>query len=80
VNTSSKYRLRDKTHSREIETYDAANSESFNTGDERGDGISNGTLPLSEDIDGDKKATLDMNRWRSIILIHEKWRIRRDLI
>ena len=54
VDSSSTYRLRDKTHRRDIITYDAANSDDFNTDTERQDGLNGGSLPVSADTDGDK--------------------------
>ena len=54
VDDSATYKLRDTTHIREIITYDAANSDTFNSDTTRGNGINGGTLPVSEDADGDK--------------------------
>ena len=54
VDTTSRYLLRDTTHARDIVTYDAANSDDYNTDNERRDGLNSGTLPVSEDTDGDK--------------------------
>ena len=48
------YRLRDTTHDRDIVTYDVAANASFSTGTEIADAIRNGTLPKSEDTDGNK--------------------------
>jgi Zn-dependent metalloprotease len=54
VDTSSTYRLRDTTHTREIIIYDAANSDSYNTDNLRGNALNGGTLPVSADTDGDR--------------------------
>jgi Zn-dependent metalloprotease len=48
------YRLRDTSHARDIVTYDVAASANFSDGYEVADGIRNGTLPKSEDTDGNK--------------------------
>lgn len=63
--TPSTYRLKDKTHNREIITYDANNSEEYCAGyiiiiiipffiDTLAAGIVDEMLPVSEDTDGDK--------------------------
>jgi Zn-dependent metalloprotease len=58
VDSGSTYLLKDTTHTREIVTHDAANSDSFNTDGERGSGLNAGTLPVSTDSDGDKSWNL----------------------
>jgi Zn-dependent metalloprotease len=54
VDGGSTYRLRDTTHARELVTYDSENSDAFNTDAERRDGLNAGTLPVSQDTDGNK--------------------------
>ena len=54
LDTTSTYRLKDTTHSRDIVTYDAACSTSYNSNSEIGTALVNGTLPVSEDTEGDK--------------------------
>ncbi len=54
VDTTSTYRLKDTTHNRDIVTYDVACSTSYDSNSEIGTAITNGTLPVSEDTDGDK--------------------------
>jgi Zn-dependent metalloprotease len=54
LNGGNTYLLRDTTQAREIVTYDAANSASWDTDLERGQALGNGTLPVSADTDGDK--------------------------
>lgn len=51
--TTSTYRLKDLTHNRNIVTYDPACSTAYNQDDEVEPAIRNGTLPVSEDTDGD---------------------------
>jgi Zn-dependent metalloprotease len=51
---TSTYRLKDTTHGRDIVTYDLANSFDYNTDSEKETGLRDGTLPVSEDADGDK--------------------------
>jgi len=54
VDATSTYRLKDTTHDRDIVTYDAACDSSYNSGSEIETAIKNGTLPVSEDTDGDR--------------------------
>jgi Zn-dependent metalloprotease len=54
VDASNTYRLKDTTHNRNIVTFDPACSTSYNYDDEIEPAIKNGTLPVSEDTDGDK--------------------------
>lgn len=54
VDSGTTYRLHDTTEARDIITYDAGNSSSFDTDTERLTGITGGTLPVSSDADGDK--------------------------
>ncbi|MEK7753759.1 MAG: M4 family metallopeptidase [Acidobacteriota bacterium] len=51
--STNTYRLKDLTHNRNIVTYDAACSTSYNQDSEIEPAIKNGTLPVSEDTDGD---------------------------
>ena len=53
VDSSNTYRLRDTTHARDIITYDVAGSTSYSDEWEIGPALANGTLPVSEDTDGD---------------------------
>jgi Zn-dependent metalloprotease len=52
VDTTSTYRLKDTTHNRDIFTFDAACSASYDANFEISSALKNGTLPLSEDTDG----------------------------
>jgi Zn-dependent metalloprotease len=54
VDASATYRLKDTTLNRNIVTYDAECSYSYNSDSEIESAIKNGTLPVSEDTDGDK--------------------------
>jgi Zn-dependent metalloprotease len=54
VDATSTYRLKDTTLNRDIVTYDAACSASYNSALEIETAIKNGTLPVSEDTDGDR--------------------------
>ena len=54
VGTTSTYRLKDTTHNRNIVTFDVACDASFDYDTEIGPAIANGTLPVSEDTDGDR--------------------------
>lgn len=54
VDATSTYRLKDTTLNRDIVTYDVACSTSYNSDSEIETAITNGTLPVSEDTDGDK--------------------------
>lgn len=54
VDTTSTYRLKDTTHNRDIVTYDAACDSAYNSFKEITTAIKNGTLPVSEDTDGNK--------------------------
>jgi len=54
VDTSSTYRLKDTTHNRDIVTHDAACDTAHNSNAEIGNALKNGTLPVSEDTDGDR--------------------------
>lgn len=54
VDSTSTYRLRDTTHSRDIITYDTAASSSWSSTSQITGALSGGTLPVSEDTDGDK--------------------------
>lgn len=54
VDATSTYRLKDTTLNRDIVTHDAACSTSYDSNSEIGSAIQNGTLPVSEDTDGDK--------------------------
>ena len=52
--TTSTYRLKDTTLNREIITYDTACSTQYDSATEIFNAIDNGTMPVSEDTDGDK--------------------------
>ena len=52
IDNTTTYRLKNTTESRDIVTYDAACSTSYNSNSEIGSAINNGTLPFSEDTDG----------------------------
>jgi Zn-dependent metalloprotease len=54
VGTTSTYRLQDTTHARDIVTYDAACSALYDSDSEIVTALVNGTLPVSEDTEGDK--------------------------
>ena len=55
VDTSKTYRLKDKTHKRDIITYDAACDSKYDDQAEIRKAIKDGKLPVSEDTDGDHK-------------------------
>jgi Zn-dependent metalloprotease len=53
VDGGSTYRLKDTTHNRDIVTFDPACSSSYDSQVEIATALKNGTLPVSEDTDGD---------------------------
>ena len=52
VDTSSTYRLKDTTHNRHVITHDVACGSAYESNYELGEGLKNGTLPVSADTDG----------------------------
>ena len=54
VDNTSTYRLRDTTHARDIIVYDVAGNSNWSEGFEVATALNAGTLPVSEDTDGDR--------------------------